>query len=596
MHVTLITDPATCSSKFSITSSTLSYTVDEPIHIKVNSTISDTKFIGIHLLAQDEKHLNVGSWKTTDELAESNICDGVAYYSEIGKTNIDAIWQASPRVVGNVRIKAIIIENEKTIYINCYDITLTPRVPNNSSFIDENDSTSNTPPTITTNTTTQPTTTITTTSRSQNTTITASPTAEVAINVTWTFTSGINVTNVLMTIKNLKPSQWAAIGLNINRSMGGTHVFMCKRYADDTIVINRYVNPNKHEEPEPAGSEDGGVLTPGKQEFNEGIVICRFSLSNFTSQTSGQLQEVKPLSQSNKYYPIFAVGFLDEYHDPIRHAKDSRTTQSGFVQLNEKETILYKIPNVAVDLTFARAHGIIMIFTWILIVSTGVLISRYFKNAWLHTLICGKAAWFAAHRFLMSIATILTVLGFLFIFVFRQGLWIDLGLTRAFAHSITGVIMIGLAFFQPFIALFRCEPDSRYRFIFNFIHTFVGFSSLILSNATLFLATYFPIFKDNRGRIILIIWLGWIVFIFTIFQIIQSYYRKKNNESGYTNLNSSNTTIADLVENSMTPKTTSVRLTNEQETSFEEKLKNVLLAIHILVAAILSIMLTTLIL
>ncbi|CAF1078099.1 unnamed protein product [Adineta steineri] len=212
-----------------------------------------------------------------------------------------------------ILFRAIIIENEKTIYINCYDITLTPRVQNNSSFIDENDSTSNTPSTITSNTTTQPATTITTTSRSQNTTITASPTAEVAVNVTWTFTSGINVTNVLMTIKNLKPSQWAAIGLNINRSMGGTHVFMCKRYADDTIVINRYVNPNKHEEPEPAGSEDGGVFTPGKQEFNEGIVICRFSLSNFTSQISGQLQEVKPLSQSNKYYPIFAVGLLDEY-------------------------------------------------------------------------------------------------------------------------------------------------------------------------------------------------------------------------------------------------------------------------------------------
>ena len=281
--------------------------------------------------------------------------------------------------------------------------------------------------------------------------------------------------------------------------------------------------------------------------------------------------------------------------DPHKHAKDSRTAKSDLVQLNQNEVILYKITVDSEDLTFLQVHGIIMIFTWILIASTGALISRYFKNSWTDNLICGKAAWFAVHRFLMSIAAVLTTIGFLFILVFTQGTWVDQGLTRPFVHSITGVLVISLAFFQPFTALFRCEPDSRYRFIFNYIHAFLGFSTLILSITTLFLATYFHIFKDNKGRIIMIVWTVWIVLIFAVFEIIQSYSRKKQAGSSYTNINASNTTIGEIVENPTSSTITLTRFDTHQEATIEQKSKNILLAIHILVAVTLSIILTTLI-
>jgi len=88
-------------------------------------------------------------------------------------------------------------------------------------------------------------------------------------------------------------------------------VFVCKRLSDDTIVINRYINPGDHDPPESAGSEQGGVLTPGEQKFSDGDVICQFNLSNFTTQTYEQLKTLKPLSQSTKYHPLFAVGLLD---------------------------------------------------------------------------------------------------------------------------------------------------------------------------------------------------------------------------------------------------------------------------------------------
>ena len=45
------------------------------------------------------------------------------------------------------------------------------------------------------------------------------PAANVTVRVAWDFSSGINVTVVIMTINNLKSSQYAAMGLGQNQAM-----------------------------------------------------------------------------------------------------------------------------------------------------------------------------------------------------------------------------------------------------------------------------------------------------------------------------------------------------------------------------------------
>jgi hypothetical protein len=93
----------------------------------------------------------------------------------------------------------------------------------------------------------------------------------------------------------------------------------------------------------------------------------------------------------------------------------------------------------------------------------------------------------------------------------------------------------------------------------------------------------------------MIIWIAWTVLVVTIFEVIQSYSRKKNGGSNYTNINASNTTIAGIVEIPASSTITLTRFDNQQEATIEEKSKNILLAIHVLVAITLSIILTTLI-
>jgi hypothetical protein len=262
------------------------------------------------------------------------------------------------------------------------------------------------------------------------------------------------------------------------------------------------------------------------------------------------------LSQTTGYQPLIAIGNLDssskfiifnlfylmknvEYIDNlIRHSLTSRTALSQNVLLNRQETITYNIQSIDSDsMTLMKAHGIIMVFAWIVLASTGILIARYFKRSWTDRKICSKAVWFAIHRTIMTCVAILTLISFILILVYKRGQWISAKNQREFAHSITGILVICFALIQPFMALFRCNPDDQYRFIFNYAHATIGFSAFILSIAAIFLAMFFTQFnfQSTKEWAILVAWSCWLPVIFVIFEIIEIYFQKYSSSIGKTN-------------------------------------------------------------
>jgi len=84
------------------------------------------------------------------------------------------------------------------------------------------------------------------------------------------------------------------------------------------------------------------LFTPLPSTFSDGIVTCQFTLSNFTSQTLIQPQALNPLSLSEKYHPIFAVGKLDANNVPQEHDALSKEPRLNTVQLNQNQNILYR--------------------------------------------------------------------------------------------------------------------------------------------------------------------------------------------------------------------------------------------------------------
>ncbi|CAF0999963.1 unnamed protein product [Didymodactylos carnosus] len=120
---------------------------------------------------------------------------------------------------------------------------------------------------------------------------------------------------------------------------GEAHVFMCKRFANDQIAIQRFINPMNHTPPAPAGSEQGGKFTPLPGRFIDGVVTCQFLLSDFAPQRVKQLNTLRPLSQSGKYHPLFAVGLVNATGDAQYH--DGREPQPGLVQLDQNQNLIY---------------------------------------------------------------------------------------------------------------------------------------------------------------------------------------------------------------------------------------------------------------
>jgi hypothetical protein len=222
----------------------------------------------------------------------------------------------------------------------------------------------------------------------------------------------------------------------------------------------------------------------------------------------------------------------------IRHSSTSRTALSQTVLLNRQDTIIYNIQSTNPDSTsLMKVHGIIMVFTWMVLVSTGILVARYFKRSWSNRKICAKAVWFAVHRTIMTSVAILTLIAFVLILVYKKGQWVSQNNQREFAHSIAGILVVSFAIIQPFMALFRCNPDDRYRFIFNYVHAIVGFSAFILSVVAIFLSMFFTQFnfQVNKEWAILVAWSCWLPIIFIIFEIIEIYFRKYSSAIEPTN-------------------------------------------------------------
>ncbi|CAF2759202.1 unnamed protein product [Rotaria sp. Silwood2] len=363
---------------------------------------------------------------------------GITHNSPSDKSSIEAIWHAPSNINEEFTvIKATIVETFDQIYVNCFSITLTAKssnptttgasttsstgtttpskttthsTPTPSTTTTHSTTTTSTPtpsttttstPTPTPTTTSTPTPSTTTTSTptpstttftppstppptsssatspststpsSTKTSITSSSSSAGSI-ISWTYDNG--VTSVKMQINNLKTSQWVALGLSFDSKMGEDHIFVCKRLDNDTISVDRCINPSGTSPPVLASTQanSGGTLTSTSLKFDNGVAYCEFTLSNFSS-TKRRRRDISPLSQSMTYIPLIAIGNLDSSNEMIMHT--SRTALSQKIQLNKEKTISYNVRLIKSEGTsLMKAHAVIMIFAWIFYVPTGMVL------------------------------------------------------------------------------------------------------------------------------------------------------------------------------------------------------------------------------
>jgi len=233
--------------------------------------------------------------------------------------------------------------------------------------------------------------------------------------------------------------------------------------------------------------------------------------------------------------------------------------------------------------TLLQAHALAMILAWMVFGSTGILFARYGRSLRLgnRRQLLGKAVWFQIHRFFLSLNSLLTLLGFFLILVRAGGQWVNPHIfgVRLFVHSIIGGIIVCCTIIQIWLALYRCHPQSRFRFMFDWSHRIVGLSAFALSIPNIFIVImlFSPIYPNLLP--IYSCWTGWIVIVVIIFEKLQ--YQQRVAVLPVTNQENNNTNQRPDTELGLNTIVNSRR---------HNQIKLLLFLSHIIISSILSIL------
>ncbi|CAF2011787.1 unnamed protein product [Rotaria magnacalcarata] len=238
-----------------------------------------------------------------------------------------------------------------------------------------------------------------------------------------------------------------------------------------------------------------------------------------------------------------------------------------------------------------NAHGTVMVIGWMVFASTGILFARYGRSLHIGNKqnFLGESIWFQVHRLILFLATMATLLGFLLILAEVNGEWIRSKEGLTFVHSVLGGIIVCCALLQASMALFRCHPDSTFRFVFNWCHRATGLLAFFLSIPTIFVIIVK--WKANRAGLIVImsLWSAWVLIIVVLLEIVRLYF------SRISPIACSIETREYELANSNLPPTMTLQQAEAAHNRLPNNIILMLLFVHMIVAIALSIPLIVLI-
>ncbi|XP_036128179.1 ferric-chelate reductase 1 isoform X3 [Molossus molossus] len=183
---------------------------------------------------------------------------------------------------------------------------------------------------------------------------------------------------------------------------------------------------------------------------------------------------------NTSYYIFLAAGAANDGRI-YKHSQQPLIT-------NEKHDVTADPVNVGGSRAplLLRAHGALMLLSWMTAVSVGVIVARFFKPV-LSELLCGESAWFQVHRTLMLTASSLTCVAFVLPFIYRGG-WSR----HAGYHPYLGCLVLALAVLQPLLAALRPPLQDHRRRLFNWTHWAMGTAARMMAVAAMFLGMDLP--------------------------------------------------------------------------------------------------------
>jgi len=269
-----------------------------------------------------------------------------------------------------------------------------------------------------------------------------------------------------------KTSGYVSFGLSRDGKMGEDLTTNCILEANGNVDIATGYNYGKSvNKPPKVKRLVDGISKRLKKGRKDGWIHCSWE-RNATVFIEGERWAL----DSDQYHIMLALGNVRDGAVQYHKLKTISAVPLGLGVVGEiaSKSRLYII-----------LHGSFMIGAWVCAASLGIILARYYKQTWTAKRLFGLDQWFVWHRSLMILVWSLSIAGLVLI-VLELG---DISSTvMTNPHTILGFTTVGLAFLQPFLALCRCGPMHRSRWIFNWAHWFIGNAAQILGILCIFFA------------------------------------------------------------------------------------------------------------
>ncbi|XP_051971099.1 putative ferric-chelate reductase 1 [Xyrauchen texanus] len=438
----------TSTSPFTVTADKNIFTDGEEITVTLSAP-STVVFEGFMLQARKVgSSTPIGTFTVMPTGSQGLPCNGVAnravsHTSDNGKTSIQTKWKAPTSELGNIEFRATFAQKFETFWVGV-----------KSSVITYNGTgTATVAPTVPT---------VNSECGKSKVCFSQPSNCDPLTNTDCYFMSVRTATNQSqMEIEIIgKADGYVATGFSDDQNMGNDDIYICGKDISGVLQVQHAFSTGKVA---PNILQLGNV-SDIKKALTNGVINCSFTTRNSISTGSRA-------ASSSEYFLMIASGSSNQGKITLHTNKYVSASKANL--LNPELIISEQLPAIL------KAHGALMLISWMTTGSLGMIIARYLKAVAKGKGCCGKDFWFLAHVTLMSISVTATAIAFILVFSHAQD-W------SGGAHPVLGCLVMILSLIQPIVAAFRCEPQHERRFIFNWAHSFIALAVKGLAVAAIF--------------------------------------------------------------------------------------------------------------
>ncbi|CAG5895661.1 unnamed protein product [Menidia menidia] len=253
---------------------------------------------------------------------------------------------------------------------------------------------------------------------------------------------------------------YIAFGFSDDQMMGNDDIYICGVGNNGRLWVQRAFSTGRSApQVVPLGN-----VSEVKTSMQNRVLSCSFTSTNMISTKA-------------------TSGFKKSYHLMFAHGPSNRggiQIHTGtFISANKIDVSRPSLAPKAGLPCLIQAHGALMLIAWMTLGSVGMMVARYLRAAAGGLNFWGKDVWFLVHAAVMSVTLAATAIAFILSFSHVKA-W------SGGAHPVLGCIVMILSSLQLFLALLRCGPQHKLRFLFSWFHALNGMAIKSIAVAAIF--------------------------------------------------------------------------------------------------------------